>query len=158
MKEITAAQLSCVFPHLESDGASAAVVNQLLGADLSTTCAWRNFLGAVGAETAGLLRLTQRRMTEEAEERFTGRGPLQLSGMANYRYCAALSSCRCADIVDADVMAMESTAELLTETSGLQTVAAIDADTDIGRQCATEMACVSGGMSVVGPLHHSAPE
>ena len=100
MKEITAAQLSCVFPHLESGSASAAVVTQLLGADLSTTCGWRNFLGAVGAETAGLLHLTQRRMTEEAEERFTGRGPLQLSGMTNYRYCAALSSCRCADIVD----------------------------------------------------------
>ena len=100
MKEITAAQLSCVFPHLESASTFAAIVTQLLGADLKTTCAWKNFLGSVGAETVGLRHLTQQRMTEEAEERFTGRGPLQLAGLGNYRYCAALSSCRCAGIVE----------------------------------------------------------
>ena len=39
-------------------------------------------------------------MAQQADERFIGRGPLQLAGLANYRYCAALGSCRCADIVE----------------------------------------------------------
>ena len=102
LTELSAAQLRCTFPELGQEEANsfADIASQLLGTSLSTTCGWRNFLGIVGAETGGLSQLSQQRMAQQADERFIGRGPLQLAGLANYRYCAALGSCRCADIVE----------------------------------------------------------
>ena len=120
-------QLSCVFPRLSSSKASqyAETMSSMLGGSvLSNTCHWAAFLGNVGTErffysafifhctcthskitdlnhrngSAGLTEWTQIPCNSGDDAPYCGRGPLQITGSSNYKYCARQPICGCSGI------------------------------------------------------------
>merc|ERR1719424_1668562 len=78
MKEITADQLRCVFSMLDIGRAEmyAAAATTKLGGTLTTACEWAAF------------------------PPYCGRGPLQITSLKNYEFCATNEACDCPDIVN----------------------------------------------------------
>ncbi len=101
MSSISASILTCVYPQLSSSKAStyAASVTSTMGSALGNACAWAAFLGNVGTESAGLTEWTQIPCSSATAAPYCGRGPLQITGSANYNYCAGVRACGCPDIV-----------------------------------------------------------
>lgn len=100
MNSISATQLRCVYPRLSSSKASsyAAAVSTVMGGALGNACAWAAFLANVGTESAGLTEWTQIPCDAATAAPYCGRGPLQITGSSNYRYCAKVSECHCPNI------------------------------------------------------------
>lgn len=66
---------------------------------LANSCAWAAYLANVGTESAGLTEWTQIPCSSATAAPYCGRGPLQITGHANYEYCASNSLCGCSGIV-----------------------------------------------------------
>ena len=96
MTSISEQQLSCVFP---SGGQYAGALSSKLGSALGNACAWAAFLGNVGTESAGLTEWTQVPCDAATGAPYCGRGPLQITGEANYNFCASEGMCGCSGIV-----------------------------------------------------------
>lgn len=99
MSSISAANLLCVFPGLEPAKASsyASLLSQTMG--IHSSCAWAALLGNIGTESAGLTEWTQNPCNAATAAPYCGRGPLQITGESNYKYCAAQAACGCGSIV-----------------------------------------------------------
>jgi predicted chitinase len=100
MSSISASQLKCAFPQLSSSKASlyASAVSSKMGRALGNACAWAAFLGNVGTESAGLTEWTQVPCSSATAAPYCGRGPLQITGPSNYKYCAGVGVCGCSTI------------------------------------------------------------
>ena len=106
MNSISEKQLSCVFP---SGGKYASALSSKMGSALGNACAWAAFLGNVGTESAGLTEWTQIPCSAATGAPYCGRGPLQITGKANYQYCASAGVCNCPNIVSDPTAASETT-------------------------------------------------
>jgi predicted chitinase len=104
MFSITAEQLQCVFPQLNSSAAStfAGIMTSLMGSPLGTSnsCQWAAMLGNIGTESDGLTEWTQLPCDSTDDAPYCGRGPLQITGQSNYNFCATNQYCsNCQSIV-----------------------------------------------------------
>ena len=101
MGTVSGSQLQCVYPQLGASDAHnyAGLISAKFGGSLSTTCHWAAFLANVGTESAGLTEWTQNPCNAATAAPYCGRGPLQITGLANYRFCAGSGSCGCSGIV-----------------------------------------------------------
>ena len=100
MKEITADQLRCVFSMLDMGRAEmyAAAATTKLGGTLTTSCEWAAFLGNVAIESKELT--IWKELECATSPPYCGRGPLQITSLKNYEFCATNEACDCPDIVN----------------------------------------------------------
>ena len=101
MTSVSAAELKCIYPQLSTTLAStyASALSAKMGSALGNKCAWASFLANVGTESAGLTEWTQLPCNSATAAPFCGRGPLQITGYSNYKYCASQPVCDCSGIV-----------------------------------------------------------
>ena len=99
MTAITASQLQCTFPLLDSTRAAyyAKAASERMGSLLGTSCAWAAFLGNVAIETKELTLWKE--INCRTAPPFCGRGPLQLTSRNNYGFCSHQPSCNCPHIL-----------------------------------------------------------
>merc|ERR1712063_5429 len=114
MTSISASQLQCVFGQLSSSSAStyASKLSSHLGgsATLTNKCHWAAFLGNVGTESAGLTAWEEYGCYSTYPDGYCGRGPLQITGYNNYKYCAGAGDCSgCSGIVGTPSIASTNT-------------------------------------------------
>ena len=100
MKEITADQLRCVFSMLDIGRAEmyATAATAKLGGTLTTACEWAAFLGNVAIESKELT--IWKELECATSPPYCGRGPLQITSLKNYEFCATNEACDCPDIVN----------------------------------------------------------
>ena len=100
MSEITADQLRCVFGMLDMGRAEmyAAAATNKLGGTLTTACEWAAFLGNVAIESKELT--IWKELECATSPPYCGRGPLQITSLKNYDFCATNDACNCPDIVN----------------------------------------------------------
>lgn len=100
MSSISGSQLKCTFHQLSSSKASeyAHAMSSKMGGALGNACAWAAFLGNVGTESDGLTEWTQVPCNAATAAPYCGRGPLQITGASNYKYCAGVGVCGCSEI------------------------------------------------------------
>lgn len=113
MTSVSAAELKCIYPQLSTTKAStyASALSKKMGSALGNKCAWASFLANVGTESAGLTEWTQLPCNSATAAPFCGRGPLQITGYDNYKYCESQPVCDCSGIVSSpsDVSSSTST-------------------------------------------------
>jgi len=100
MKEITDDQLRCVFGMLDIGRAEmyAEAATRKLGGTLSTACEWAAFLGNVAIESKELT--IWKELECATSPPYCGRGPLQITSLKNYEFCATHEACDCPNIVN----------------------------------------------------------
>merc|ERR1719454_733047 len=100
MTSVSAAELKCIYPQLSTTKAStyASALSKKMGRALGNKCAWAAFLGNVGTESAGLTEWTQQPCSSATAAPYCGRGPLQITGSSNYKFCAKQAVCGCSGI------------------------------------------------------------
>ena len=98
MQSITADQLQCIFPMLGSENAElyATAASDRMGELLQTSCGWAAFLGNAAIESKELT--IWKEIKCKTAPPYCGRGPLQLTGVDNYNFCADLEICDCPGI------------------------------------------------------------
>lgn len=111
MTSISSSQLKCVFNQLSSSKVSeyASALSSKMGSALGNKCAWAAFLGNVGCESAGLTEWTQVPCSAATAAPYCGRGPLQITGSANYNFCAKQGVCGCSSIASTPESVSSST-------------------------------------------------
>jgi len=102
MTSITDTHLRCVFPQLDESRAKLYAPHlsvQLRATGTSNSCQWAAILGNMGTESDGLTEWTQIPCNGATGAPYCGRGPLQITGPSNYRFCATSSKlCNCPGI------------------------------------------------------------
>ena len=100
MTAITGDQLRCVFSMLDTGRAEmyATAATTKLGSTLTTACEWAAFLGNVAIESKELT--IWKELECATSPPYCGRGPLQITSLKNYEFCATNDACDCPDIVN----------------------------------------------------------
>jgi len=121
MTSISASQLQCTFSQLSSSKAStyASALSSHLGGTgtLTNKCHWAAYLGNVGTESNGLTAWEEYGCYSTYPDGFCGRGPLQITGSSNYRYCESSSDCSGCSGISSDPTVVSTNTDVGMETS-----------------------------------------